>query len=287
MKILVLGDFQGVFPEKLKRRIKKEEFDLVLGVGDYGGVDEWRPFTVDLFKRLKKGKERISPEEFFGEKRFKELLRKDWVATKSVLRELDRIGKPIYTVLGNTDDEFYSHPHYRFQKQSKRAKEFLKTLKNVKIINYGKKKFRDFDIIGFGGYMDIEAYFKKKTFKTKDDTRKRKKIRRDMEKRLFSILKKSNRQKRIFLFHYPPYGVFDIIRDKRNPMDGESAGVKFYSKAIRKHKPVAVFCGHMHEYRGMKKFRGIPVINPGDGEKGKAAIVEISDTGKVSFKNLN
>jgi len=287
MKILAIGDFQGVFPKKLKERIKKEDFDVVFALGDYAGIEEWKPFIIDVFKRLKKGKERIPPEEFFGEKMFKELLKRDWAAAKNVLREINKIGKPVYAVFGNGDDEFYSHPYYGFQKRSKRARDFLKTLKNVKALNYSKASFKGFDLIGFGGYMDIEAYFKKKTFKVKDDIRKRKKIKRDMSKRLFSLLKKSKKQKKIFLFHYPPYGIFDIIQDKRNPMDGESAGVKFYSKAIRKYKPAAVFCGHMHEYSGMKNLHKVPVINPGDGEKGKAAIVEISDNGKVSFKKLN
>ena len=36
----------------------------------------------------------------------------------------------------------------------------------------------------------------------------------------------------------------------------------------------------MHEYRGMKKLFGVPVINSGDAEEGKYAVVEIDDQTK-------
>jgi len=77
MKILVVGDFQGVFPEKLKRKIAGEEFDFVVGVGDYGGIKEWRPWIINDLARAKRGMPRISPQDFFGKKKFKELLKKD------------------------------------------------------------------------------------------------------------------------------------------------------------------------------------------------------------------
>ncbi|MDO8467650.1 MAG: metallophosphoesterase [Nanoarchaeota archaeon] len=283
VRILVCGDFQGVFPSKLKSKLEKEDFDLIVGVGDYGGINEWRPYILDLFRRLKRGDERISPEEFFGKKKLKYLLKKDFEMTKKVLKTLDSLNKPTYIVFGNTDDDWYSTPYFKEKRKEKNAL-FLKKLKNVNIINYGKKEFGGFDIIGFGGYMDIDAFFKKKTFKSeREDIMKRYKRHLKMRTKFFSLLKKTDKKlPKIFVFHYPPKGIFDIIKDKNNPMDRESAGVRFYSEAIKKYKPVSVFCGHMHEYRGMKKLYGVPIINPGDGEKGKAAIVEVDDRiGKI------
>ncbi|MEK6895455.1 MAG: metallophosphoesterase [Nanoarchaeota archaeon] len=283
VRILVCGDFQGVFPLKLRKKLDKEDFDLVIGVGDYGGVEEWRPFIMDMFRRLKKGEERISPEEFFGKKKFKNLLKKDFEAAKNVLKQLDSFGKPTFIVFGNTDDDWYSTPYFKEKRKEKHAL-FLKKLRNVKIINYGKKEFWGFDVIGFGGYMDIDAFFKKETFKSeRENIMKRYERHLKMRAKFFSLLKKTDKElPKIFVFHYPPKGIFDIIKDKKNPMDGESAGVRFYSEAIKKYKPVSVFCGHMHEYRGVKKLYNIPIINPGDGEKGKAAIVEIDDRiGKI------
>jgi hypothetical protein len=51
MRILAIGDFQGTFPEKLKRKLKKEEFDIVVGVGDYAGIKEWRTWVMNDLAR--------------------------------------------------------------------------------------------------------------------------------------------------------------------------------------------------------------------------------------------
>ena len=134
------------------------------------------------------------------------------------------------------------------------------------------------DFVGFGGYMDIEAFFDKKQFnENKFKIEKRLKRHIKVRERLFSILDKirKNKNPRVFIFHYPPYGVFDIIKDKKdNPMNGKSAGVKFFTEAIKKYKPKLVLCGHMHEYQGAKKLHGCLVVNPGDAQKGKYAIVD-------------
>ena len=291
MKMLVVGDFQGVFPAKLKNKIKKENFELVVGVGDYGGIMDWKPFIFDIFKRLKRGDERISPEDFYGKKKFKAILKKDYKMGKMVLTELNKIGKPVVLIFGNTDDEWYSHPLYKRQKAKKKALNYLKKLKNIKVITYGKTTHNDFDFIGAGGYMDIEAYYKKKTFKAKserDNIKRKIKINRKMRGRFFKLLRKAHISKRekIFVYHFPPYGVFDIIKDKKNPMDGESAGIKYFSEAVKKYKPSLVLCGHMHEYRGIKKIYGVPVINSGDAGEGKAAIVEVLN-GKTKVKFIN
>ena len=86
------------------------------------------------------------------------------------------------------------------------------------------------------------------------------------------------RSDQIRIFHN---ATFDIIKDnKDNPMNNKSAGVNFFNEAIKKYKPKLVFCGHMHEYQDMKKLHGVPVINPGDGEKGKAAIITLPENKK-------
>jgi len=99
MRFLVVSDFQGKFPEKLKRRLKKEEYDFIIGLGDYATIDDWRPYTMKMFAELKAGKERTSMEKFFGgKKRVRELRRKDDLATRRVLKELDSLGKPIISI---------------------------------------------------------------------------------------------------------------------------------------------------------------------------------------------
>tara|TARA_Y100000310_G_scaffold328062_1_gene395451 strand:+ start:2147 stop:3019 length:873 start_codon:yes stop_codon:yes gene_type:complete len=285
MKILVIGDFQGVYPKKLKKRLKKENFDLVFGVGDYGGIDDWTPFIMDMFKRAKKGDEGISPEEFFGKKRFKRILKKDFIAGKNVLSEINDLGKKVFFVFGNTDDDWSNHPKYKGQIAKKSAINFLKKLKNMRNITYSKLRYKGINIIGFGGYMDIDAYFNKKTFRGgKDLVSKRLKIHKFMKKKFFELIKRVKKGEKIFIFHYPPKGVFDIIRDKKNPMDGLSAGVRFYTGAIKKHKPRLVLCGHMHEYQGSKKIGDSLIVNPGDAKEGKYAIIDYPENKKERIK---
>ena len=67
-------------------------------------------------------------------------------------------------------------------------------------------------------------------------------------------------------------------------MNGKSTGQQFFTEAIRKYQPLVVFCGHMHEYSGMKKLHGVPVVNPGNAEKGKYAVVEIEEKEKIKTK---
>ena len=284
MKILVMWDFQGVFPQKLKNKIKKEEFDLIVTLGDYAGIKEWRPYIMFMFKQIKKKKEVPTIEEYFGKAKLKALEKKDFEAAKSVLKYLNSLGKktPLLYIFGNTDDGWYNYPFdKKSQNPEKKKTNFLKKLKHLKNINYKSKKFKGINFIGFGGYMDIESYIKEKSFKAlgKKNIKKIKSRLKKTKQKLFKLIKKTSKP-RIFVFHYPPYGIFDVIKDKKNPMNRKRVGVKSFSQTIKKHKPLLVLCGHMHEYRGMKKLYGVPVINPGDAEKGRAAIITIPENKK-------
>ena len=283
MKILAIGDFQGVFPTKLKKKISKKEFDLVIGIGDYAGIKEGYPYVRDMFKRSKSGKERISPEEFFGKEKLKKLEKKDFEAGKKILSELNKMKEPVIAIFGNTDDGWYEYPGSKMKWAEKKKLRYLKRLKNMRFITYAKKKIRGITFVGFGGYMDIAAYFRKNTFpEEKQHIPARKKRHAKIRKKLFDLLKEAYRKKgnKAFVFHYPPKGIFDIIKDKKNPMDKESAGIDFFREAIKKYKPTFVLCGHMAEYEGMKKLYGVPIINPGAAHEGRAVIIEI-DKGKI------
>ena len=283
MKILAIGDFQGNFPSRLVKKIKKEEFDAIVGVGDYGGISNWRPWVMQNLRSSKAGKPYLTAEEYFGKKKLKKLIMKDDFAAKNVLRRLTRFGKPVISVFGNGDDGWY---HYKYSKglppSLKEKRRFLRRLKAFKDITYGQAMFGGKSFIGFGGYMDIDAYFDKKTFKDAEDVEKckmridrREKSKSDLFKRLRKIGKN---KEPIFVLHYPPQGAFDIIRDKKdNPMNGKSAGIGFFTDAIRQYRPLLVLCGHMHEYQGAKRIGRTIVVNPGDAEKGKYAIVEVEE----------
>lgn len=287
MKILAIGDFQGKFPAKLKKRLSKENFDLMIVVGDITGVDEWRPYIVDMFKRIKRGDDRQSLEEFYGKAKLKALEKKDFELGKMILHNLDSFNKPTILIFGNSDDGWYTYLNRKLMKQTKATKTFMKKLRNIKDITYSNTIFKEFNIVGHGGYMDIEAYFRKNTFKAEKEYVLIKIKRHQAVKKLFfRLLKKVSKQKKPFIFvlHYPPYGIFDKIKDKRNPMNNYSAGVKFFREGIKKYKPKLVFCGHMHEYQGMKKLYGIPVINPGDAGAGKYAVIDVQYEDKIKVK---
>ncbi len=290
MNLLIVGDFQGVFSERMKERMKKEKFDAIVAVGDYAGISDFRQYIMYYFNQMKKKLPVKNAEEFFGKEKLKKLIKKDDDAAKNVLRKLDKLGKPVFLVFGNGDDRWYNYPFDGNTKMNlpKTHAQFLKKLKNVKVMTYGKKKFEGINFVGAGGYMDIDAYFDRKHFSSGDENERiiRKRIgRREKNRKKFFDTLESTIGKRIFILHYPPKGVFDIIRDKKdNPMNGKSAGIGFFSEAIKKYKPLVVFCGHMHEYVGVKKLHGVQVVNPGDAEHGKYAIVEIGKTGKIKAR---
>lgn len=278
MKILAIGDFHGRFTAKLKRLVK--DVDLVLGVGDYAGIEDWRKY-IDYIFNLEEGDKRISPEEFYGKRGFKELMKKDFKMGEKVLLELTKPRVQVISVFGNGDDEWYRYPFDKnILQQNKSRKRFLDRLKNFKDITYGTMVLNDISILGFGGYMDASANFEKKKITGKYPAAI-KRVKRT-EKKLESMLKKLKNKKKIFLFHYPPRGIFDIIKGKDNPYSGGSAGIDCFTKAIKKHKPGLVLCGHMHEYQGAKKIGSSVIINPGAAVEGKCAIIDFDENqGKV------
>ena len=174
MKLLVVGDFQGKLSEKTRKKIESEEFDAVVGVGDYTGIDEWQPYVKYCFKCVKLATEPVSPEEFFGRAKLKRFLKKDDDVARNILNFMNELGKPVIFVFGNGDDGWYDYPfvsktrrQYTLQ-ESKKNRRFLKSLKNFIDVNYKTRKWNGISWIGFGGYMDIHSYVEDKEFVTND-----------------------------------------------------------------------------------------------------------------------
>ena len=236
MKLLVLGDIHGK-TKKLEKEIPKHDFDFVIGVGDYAGIEEWRSYIkYTLFKKGESNMEgmakRKSPEEFYGKKRFKELLKKDYEAGRDTLTFLDMLGKPGFFVFGNGDDDWYTFPFGKnIMRIKKRNLNVLNKLKNIKNINYGVRKYKGITFLGFGGYLDATANDKSRDEKWQNAVDKR----MGKAEKKFNYFLKKVKGKSIFIFHYPPMGVFDIIRDKKNPYHGGSTGSKFYCEGILKN----------------------------------------------------
>ncbi|MDP2628580.1 MAG: hypothetical protein Q8P15_01635, partial [Nanoarchaeota archaeon] len=225
---------------------------------------------------------RKSPEQFFGKKKFKKLLKKDFEAGKNTLKFLDSLGKPGFFVFGNGDDEWYKYPFSKKILQPKKKNlNFVKKLKNIKEMTYKVRQYKGISFLGFGGYMDAKANNKSRDAKWQKAVDKR--MKRAENK--FNLFLRKIKGKAIFIFHYPPSGIFDKIKDKKNRFYGGSTGVDFYREGILKKKPFLVLCGHMHEYVGKKELGSSWVVNPGEGSKGMFAIVDI-DEKKGKVKNV-
>jgi len=278
MKMLVIGDFHGKFPEKLKKIAKGKDIDLVVSVGDYCNIDKIRKYIFKYWTEKKW-------YNIIGLKKAKKIEEESFYSGLKILRELNEINKKIYTIWGNAD--FYKgfitkkdplFPGYFEDK--------IKQLKNIIVVDKQKKKIENLDLIGFGGYLDVTEYIKHPIQNDKKKQAKTVERYKKSEKMLNKLFLTNNPKKPfIFLIHYTPYGIFDKVKFKGSPMNGKHVGFEPYNKIIKKYKPLLVLCGHMHEYQGMKNLYGVPVINPGAAVDGKAAIVEI-DEEKGRIKNV-
>lgn len=93
--------------------------------------------------------------------------------------------------------------------------------------------------------------------------------------RLFAQAVKSSESEQgqtVLVTHDPPYGVTDLsVLTKTN------AGSHGIRDAILKWKPVAAFCGHIHEGRGIVKLGETLIVNPGSMHFRQMAYVEIGN----------
>jgi len=69
------------------------------------------------------------------------------------------------------------------------------------------------------------------------------------------------------LCHQPPYGVLDKVTARFAPpaWRGKHAGSKSILKYIKAKQPKYVFCGHIHEGKGMQRVGKTEVYNLGCG----------------------
>ena len=197
MKILVIGDLHGKITSSLKKEISKSEFDFIIGVGDYAGIDDWKPWVDYIFK-LKNRADAKSPQEFFGKEGFKRLMKKDFKAGEDVLKFLNNLGKPGVYVFGNGDDEWYNYPFSKDLLPARKSRiNFLKRIKKIKEMTYKVKKHNGISFLGFGGYMDAKANesHRDREWQKRVDIRTAK-----AEKKMQSLLKKTGK-KSIFILH--------------------------------------------------------------------------------------
>jgi Icc-related predicted phosphoesterase len=88
----------------------------------------------------------------------------------------------------------------------------------------------------------------------------------------------SQKQNLILVSHVPP---------KNTKVDmayiGGHAGSLCIRQFVSEHKPIAVFCGHIHEGRGLDNIGDSVIVNPGAGRSGYYALVELGRTVDVEL----
>jgi len=271
MKILVIGDFHGKFSEKLRKLVKREKIDLVVSVGDFF------PFSYrELFFKHSYEKD-VEVWDVVGKKKLQEVIKKDLKKGEEVLKKLDKIGVPVFTVIGNLDyasvNDSYDEKasDWKWVEQDFFSK-IVKKYKNIHRFDYKSLKFEDFVFIGAYGH----------TFPGKVKSKNYKKYRIILDK-LFKKFSKENKQKKvIFVSHNMPYDCkLDKIKSdqaERN-LRGKHYGSKMVKRIINRYKPVLHFGGHFHENQGKDKIGKTVVVNPGAALDNKSAVVEISEKG--------
>jgi len=278
MKILAIGDFHGKFPSKLKKKIKKEEFDLIVSVGDYCGNKE----LGDLFFKhaYKTGKEL---SEFIGKKKNNQLEKKNYESGVKILNELRKLDKPIIGITGNWDPNSYPHiGHSRVKEKYLGAfKKYIRKLEDFKMIDFKSSKFQGLNFVGYPksthpGMVDksIEKKLKKDGKKGEKIISRIKKHNKDYYNKFKKILDRDS----IFVSHNCPYYILDKIA--QGEMKGKHYGSWLTKELIKKFNPFLVICGHMHENWGRKKVGRTLVVNPGAAVDGKAVLIDVDSERK-------
>jgi Icc-related predicted phosphoesterase len=276
VNILVIGDFHGRFPEKLKKEAKKADF--VLSTGDFGGSDK---LLKIIFKNFYSDWTKI-----VGKKKTKELVLEDYNNGKIIIKKLSELKIPVYTVRGNWDFEGKKRKQRTGGLKLKNYSDLMNKTKNIKFLKNEIVNLNDLILYAYGGYVTASIYTNKQGgFSNK----KIKKYKKDHEKEKKLLFSKGKKDIDILLAHYPPYGFFDKVKYKgENPMNGKHVGFKPYTEFIKKYQPKIFICGHMHEYQGVKKLGKTSIIATGPAKEGKGVIIDYPEDkkGKIKVKFL-
>lgn len=276
MKILCIGDFHGKFPAKLKKEAKK--VDLVVSLGDFPTFTLNKLFLKHCYKNFE-----VELWDIIGKKKLKESALKDIRNGEYVIKELNKLPKPVVSVLGNYDyfcDDSADDKKSRTQKiwglvgrDKSHMKKLVQKSKNIYYLDYRVFKFGGFVFIGARGHS-FPGYVKSKAYK------KYKKI-------LDDLFKKYKNEKIIFVTHNSPHQTkLDKITSKEAPKiaQGKHYGSKMFKRIITKWQPFLNLSGHFHENQGKDKIGKTLLVNPGPAFEGKGAIIDIDDKNKEKIK---
>jgi len=262
VRLLLVGDFHGMVPDKLSEVVSSYALDGCLCTGDLCQVDEIRDIIFKHFGRFREGKRSIA--------RLKDLVPIEVFLSSAdsmqcALDFLAGLKVPVFLTVGNAD---YTSRRMEMMPPDVRKpslEQRVATVKNVYLLGNESFDFNGYQILG-------HSPLKMPDFGR--NTRAEQQWRNEVEDLLSKIV---NPRQAIFVTHYPPYGVLDLVDDPGSPLHGEHAGDKFYLELIRRHQPLVFICGHIHEQQGKVNIGQTSVINPGYAHDGQAAILTLGE----------
>jgi len=297
MKIIAVGDFHGEFSEKLKRKILKNDFDIILSNGDFCGNEELSKLSFKYYYGKSKSEVRKIPKQI--KNREKKLEKKSIKDGISVLQNLKKLNKPFYAVHGNWDPIFWEWDlgieekgyKYRFSKSFHKVFEH-----NFEFMDFKVKDLGNFVLVG-GTSSTHPGMLRKNMVKrmikkwkmVKKEAEEyvsllKKQIRR-REKKYLSVFQKAKKLNKpiIFLTHNAPYGTsLDLITSKKvhKLAKGQHYGSYLERQMILKFKPDLVICGHIHERFGKDKLGKSLLVNIGSASQGNFVVINFDEKKK-------
>ncbi len=85
----------------------------------------------------------------------------------------------------------------------------------------------------------------------------------------------------VLVSHVPPFKTkVDLA------FNGKHIGSQSVRRFVEDKKPLAVFCGHVHEARGSDNLSDTVILNPGPARHGYYAVADINDKVEVRFESF-
>lgn len=163
--------------------------------------------------------------------------------------ELSRLGLPVFLILGNSEPGRFAP--------------LFSSRPNIEVLHLSEGRVGEASLLGVSGTFSVP-------FSSRLALR---------QGAIIDRLSRKLRPGHILVSHAPPYGACDKV------MGRFSAGCKALGTLVRKQKPAAVLCGHIHESPGICTLGESLVVNCAMG-KSQGALVSIEE-GKASAEILS
>ncbi len=237
MRILAFGDLHGMLP-----KIFIKEFDIVVAPGDFCSEEIKKYFYLPFWWKIIK------------KSIFKKEIQKAKESIRNILKELNKIGKPVYVVPGNWDLTGKGIFENIIEKDY--FKETIKGLRNIKNVHLKIKDIGKYQIIGYGI-----------SYSPNEEEKDYLKLRNLFEKATKPV---------IFLSHNVPYNTkLDKV--------GKNGSI-IVRQIIEEYQPILSIAGHIHEHHKKCRIKKTICINTGYGNW-RNTYIEINKKIKIKFIN--